>query len=60
MTEQEQKALGVIKSVLDASVTKGLYKNLEETMIVTEAWNFIVSKFQTKPQEVKKTEEKVS
>lgn len=60
MTEQEQKALGVIKSVLDASVTKGLYKNLEETMMVTEAWNFIVSKFQAKPQEVKKTEEEVS
>jgi hypothetical protein len=57
MNEQEKKALGIIKNVLDASVKSGLYKSLDETMIVTEAWNFVCSKFETKPQEVKETNE---
>jgi hypothetical protein len=57
MNEQEKKALGIIKNVLDASVKSGLYKNLDETMIVTEAWNYICAKFEAKPQEVKETNE---
>lgn len=44
----EKQAINVIKAALDLGVAKGNFQNLNETLAVTQAFDFIAKYFEEK------------
>jgi hypothetical protein len=44
---KEKQALEMVKSALDLGVSKGNFKNLNETLAIVEAWNVIAKHFES-------------
>jgi hypothetical protein len=47
----EQKALQLIKALIDVSIKRGVFENLEATLELSNAFNFVAEKLLKKDNE---------